>query len=114
MDTLRRVVLSMQGAARASGVRFVTGDTKVVDTGSGDGMFITTAGIGTVAKGIDVAPSNVRAGDAVLLSGDIGRHGIAIMAEREGLAFETAIESDCAPLHGIVENSSPPAWRSGA
>ncbi|MBI4719657.1 MAG: hydrogenase expression/formation protein HypE [Chitinivibrionia bacterium] len=102
MDTLRRVVDSMRGAARASGVRLVTGDTKVVDRGSGDGMFITTAGIGTVAEGVAVSPSKVRIGDVVLLSGDIGRHGIAIMAKREGLAFETAIESDCAPLHGIA------------
>jgi hydrogenase expression/formation protein HypE len=102
METLRRVVGSMDRAARAAGVKIVTGDTKVVDRGSGDGMYITTAGIGTVPEGIAIAPSRVQRGDAVLLSGDIGRHGIAIMAEREGLAFETTIESDCAPLNGIV------------
>jgi hydrogenase expression/formation protein HypE len=95
---LRRVVESMRRTARAAGVRLVTGDTKVVDRGKADGMFINTAGIGRIMAPAPIGPASVRAGDAVLLSGDIGRHGIAVMAAREGLGFETAIESDCAPL----------------
>jgi hydrogenase expression/formation protein HypE len=102
MDTLRRVVRSMRLAAEQAGVRIVTGDTKVVDRGKGDGIFINTSGIGVVESGCAVSPARVMPGDAVLLSGDIGRHGIAIMAAREGLEFETALESDCAPLNGIV------------
>ncbi len=98
MDTLWRVVQSVQAAAQAAGVQIVTGDTKVVDRGKGDGVFINTAGIGLVEHGLEISPASVRAGDAVLLSGDIGRHGIAIMAQREGLAFESEIASDCAPL----------------
>jgi hydrogenase expression/formation protein HypE len=97
-ETLWRVVQSMQKAALAAGVQFVTGDTKVVDRGKGDGIYVNTAGIGLIEHGLAVSPSSVRPGDAILLSGDIGRHGIAIMAAREGLAFETEIESDCAPL----------------
>jgi hydrogenase expression/formation protein HypE len=98
METLQRVVASMQEAAVAAGVPIVTGDTKVVDRGKGDGVFINTAGVGVVEHGLDIAPRSVRAGDAIILSGDIGRHGMAIMAVREGLQFESAIESDCAPL----------------
>jgi hydrogenase expression/formation protein HypE len=98
IDTLERVVASMQEAARAAGVPIVTGDTKVVDRGKGDGVFINTAGVGLVEHGLDIAPRRVSAGDAIVLSGDIGRHGMAIMAVREGLQFESAIESDCAPL----------------
>jgi hydrogenase expression/formation protein HypE len=102
MDVLWRIVQSMRKAADAAGVQLVTGDTKVVDRGKGDGVFITTAGIGAVTHPLSIAPASVRAGDAVLVSGDIGRHGIAIMAVREGLDFETAIESDCAPLADLV------------
>jgi hydrogenase expression/formation protein HypE len=102
MDTLWRVVQSMKEAAGIAGVQLVTGDTKVVDRGKGDAIFINTAGIGIVRHNLMIAPACVRPGDAVLLSGDIGRHGIAIMAAREGLEFETAIESDCAPLAGPV------------
>ena len=98
METLRRVVESMRVSAAAAGVQLVTGDTKVVDKGKGDGIFINTAGIGVIEHGISISPKNVRPGDAIILSGDIGRHGIAIMATREGLSFESAIESDCAPL----------------
>ncbi len=98
METLRRIVQSMQQAAERAGVQIVTGDTKVVDRGKGDGIFINTAGIGLIEHALTIAPSSVRPGDAILLSGDIGRHGIAIIAAREGLAFETAIESDCAPV----------------
>ncbi|MFH1278195.1 MAG: hydrogenase expression/formation protein HypE, partial [Candidatus Eisenbacteria bacterium] len=98
METLWRVVQSMQGAAREAGVDLVTGDTKVVDRGKGDGIFINTAGVGVpVAKEI-IGAGSVRLGDAVILSGDVGRHGMAIMAVREGLEFESSIESDSAPV----------------
>lgn len=102
MDTLWRVVQSMKRAADEAGVQLVTGDTKVVDRGKGDGIFINTAGIGAVESDLSISPAQVRQGDAVLLSGDIGRHGIAIMAAREGIELETALESDCAPLSGVV------------
>ena len=103
MDRLWRVVQSMQGAAEAAGVQLVTGDTKVVDRGKGDGVFINTAGVGLVEHDLQVGPQSVRPGDAILLNGDIGRHGIAVMAQREGLAFESPIESDCASLAGQVQ-----------
>jgi hydrogenase expression/formation protein HypE len=103
MDTLRRVVASMREAAEEVGVEIVTGDTKVVDRGKGDGIFINTAGVGLVPAGVDISPARVRPGDAILLSGDLGRHGIAVMSVREGLRFEGAPESDCAPLSGLVE-----------
>jgi hydrogenase expression/formation protein HypE len=102
MDTLWRVIQSMKTAAEQTGIRLVTGDTKVVDRGKGDGIFINTAGIGAVEPGSDISPANVKQGDAIILSGDIGRHGIAIMAVREGLEFESTILSDCAPLSDIV------------
>jgi hydrogenase expression/formation protein HypE len=98
MEMLRRIAESMSAAAREAGVQLVTGDTKVVDRGKGDGMYINTAGIGIVEAERPVSPASIKSGDAVILSGDIGRHGIAIMAVREGLSFETTIESDCAPL----------------
>lgn len=98
MGTLWRVVQSMKRAADEAGVTLVTGDTKVVDRGKGDGVFINTAGIGVVEHDRTIAPSCMRSGDVVILSGDIGRHGMAIMAAREGLQFESAIESDCASL----------------
>jgi len=103
IETLRRVVDSMAAAAREVGVPIVTGDTKVVDRGKGDGVFINTAGIGLVPEGIEVSPRRVLPGDAILLSGDLGRHGMAIMSVREGLSFEGALESDCASLAGLVE-----------
>lgn len=102
MATLARVLASMRQAADAAGVAIVTGDTKVVDRGKGDGLYVSTAGIGVIEHDQVIAPASVRPGDVVLLSGDIGRHGIAIMAAREGLAFETTIESDCAPLAAPV------------
>ncbi len=102
METLGRVVQSMQKAAAAAGVQFVTGDTKVVDKGKGDGLFVNTAGIGLVEHNVTIAPSRVQPGDVILLNGDLGRHGMAIMSVREGLAFESTIESDCAPLAGLV------------
>jgi hydrogenase expression/formation protein HypE len=102
MDTLWRVVQSMSQAAQDAGVQIVTGDTKVVDRGKADGIFINTAGVGSVRQDLAIGPRSVRPGDVVLISGDIGRHGVAIMAAREGLDFETEIRSDCAPLNGIV------------
>jgi hydrogenase expression/formation protein HypE len=102
-ETLQRVVASMRDAAAAAGVAIVTGDTKVVERGKGDGLYVTTAGIGVIEHGLTIAPASVRAGDAVIVSGDIGRHGMAIMATRENLTFESAIESDCAPLVAPVQ-----------
>jgi hydrogenase expression/formation protein HypE len=102
METLWRIVDSMRAAAGSAKVEFVTGDTKVVDKGKGDGLYINTAGIGVVEPSRDVSPRRVQAGDAVLVSGDLGRHGIAIMSVREGLAFESPIESDCASLVDLV------------
>ncbi|HVS52590.1 MAG TPA: hydrogenase expression/formation protein HypE [Opitutaceae bacterium] len=103
VETLERVVQSMRAAAAAAGVTIVTGDTKVVERGKADQLYITTAGVGVIEHDLVIAPSSVRAGDAVLLSGDIGRHGMAIMATRAGLAFESPIESDCAPLAAPVQ-----------
>jgi hydrogenase expression/formation protein HypE len=102
IEELRRVVDSIRVAADQCGVSIVTGDTKVVDRGKGDGVFINTAGIGLVPAGVEIGPHRVKPGDAVILSGDVGRHGIAVMSQREGLVFQTPIESDCAPLHGLV------------
>ncbi|MCK4807439.1 MAG: hydrogenase expression/formation protein HypE, partial [Candidatus Aegiribacteria sp.] len=87
-----------------TGVSIVTGDTKVVDKGNGDGIFINTAGIGIIPTGIEIAPSKIRQGDAVVLSGDIGRHGIAIMAIREGIRLESTIRSDLTPLDSMVKD----------
>lgn len=98
METLWAIVLSMRDAAKSCGVQLVTGDTKVVDRGKGDGVFINTAGIGVVEHGLTIAPQNVQPGDVILLSGDLGRHGIAVMSAREGLAFESSIASDSVPL----------------
>lgn len=98
METLWHIVVSMQAAAKNAGVHIVTGDTKVVDRGKGDGIFINTSGIGIIEHDCTIAPSSVQANDVILLSGDIGRHGIAIMAQREGLAFESQITSDSAPV----------------
>jgi hydrogenase expression/formation protein HypE len=92
----------MAEAAAAAGVTIVTGDTKVVERGKGDGVFINTTGIGVVPKGVRLSASQARPGDVVILSGSIGDHGTAIMASREGLEFETTIVSDSAPLHGLV------------
>ncbi len=106
MDTLRCVVDSMAKAAREAGVRIITGDTKVVDRGKGDGIFINTAGIGLVPPGIDINPQRVGPGDVVLVSGDLGRHGMAVMSVREGLGFESELKSDCGSLAGLVEAMS--------
>jgi hydrogenase expression/formation protein HypE len=97
-----KVAEALGRAARAAGVKLVTGDTKVVDRGSGDGVFINTAGIGLIPAAVDIRPERAAAGDVVLISGDIGVHGVAVMSCREGLQFGTAVSSDCAPLHGLV------------
>ncbi len=103
METLQAVVASMSVAARRAGVLLVAGDTKVVDKGKGDGMFITTAGIGAVETELTIAPASVQAGDAVVVSGDLGSHGLAVLSVREGLEFESPILSDTAPLWEPVE-----------
>jgi hydrogenase expression/formation protein HypE len=92
----------MAVAAQTAGVALVTGDTKVVDKGHGDGVYVNTSGIGLVPDGIEIGPQQARPGDVVILSGTIGDHGMAIMSVREGLQFETTIESDTAPLNGLV------------
>jgi hydrogenase expression/formation protein HypE len=102
LDTLRQVAGSMAEAAAAAGVTIVTGDTKVVERGKGDGVFINTTGIGIVPEGLRLSANQARPGDVVLLSGTIGDHGIAIMASREGLKFDTTIRSDSAPLNRLV------------
>jgi hydrogenase expression/formation protein HypE len=102
MEVLRRVVASLQQAADACGVQVVTGDTKVVEKGSGDGLFINTTGIGLVPPDLELSANRARPGDKVILSGYIGDHGIAILAQREGLEFESTIESDSAALHTLV------------
>ena len=105
MDTLRTVVNSMREAAAKANVKLVTGDTKVVDKGKGDGIFINTAGIGVIEPNVKsaIGPPSVQPGDAVIVSGDLGRHGIAILSVREGLEFESPILSDCANLWPAVE-----------
>ncbi|NUN71218.1 MAG: hydrogenase expression/formation protein HypE [Bacteroidetes bacterium] len=107
MEQLWRIVQAMKAAADRAGVQIVTGDTKVVDRGKGDGIFINTAGIGLIPSGRAVAPDAARPGDRIIVSGEIAQHGIAIMSVREGLEFETTILSDCAPLNGLVEAMYP-------
>ncbi len=102
METLRRIVASMAEASAVAGVSIVTGDTKVVERGKGDGVFINTSGIGIMGNGVRLSANQARPGDCVLLSGSIGDHGIAILAKREGLEFDTEITSDSAPLHDMV------------
>ena len=102
IEILRKVVASMQEAARSAGVQIVTGDTKGVEKGKGDGVFINTTGIGLVPNGLQLSAELAQPGDKVLLSGPIGDHGIAILGQREGLEFESAIASDSAPLHTLV------------
>lgn len=99
---LERIVASMAAAAREAGVEIVTGDTKVVERGAADGCFITTAGVGVVPPGVDLSGANARPGDVVLLSGPVGDHGLAILSQREGLRFASPLESDVAPLNGLV------------
>lgn len=102
IEVLQRIARSVRAAAAAAGVQIVTGDTKVVEKGSGDELFVNTSGIGLVREGVRLSADQARPGDRVLLSGSIGDHGIAILAQREGLEFESEIESDSAPLHTLV------------
>jgi hydrogenase expression/formation protein HypE len=104
MDDLVRITRAMRTAADAAGVMLVTGDTKVVDRGKGDGIFITTSGIGVIPQGVDIRPARISPGDAILINGPIAQHGIAIMSVREGLSFKTRITSDAAPLNTLVES----------
>ncbi|MCW2787970.1 MAG: hydrogenase expression/formation protein HypE [Aeromicrobium sp.] len=104
LNVLGRIAEAMGAAARSAGVALVTGDTKVVDTGSGDGVFINTAGIGLIADGVDIRPERAEVGDSVLISGDIGVHGVAVMSCREGLEFGTTLATDSAALHGLVQD----------
>lgn len=104
LDDLRRVCASMAATAKEAGVEIVTGDTKVVNRGHGDGIYINTAGIGELADGIDLSAANIRPGDKVLLSGSIGDHGIAIISTREELSFRAQVESDAAPLNHMIQS----------
>ena len=102
METLKRITRSLAQAADAAGVAVVTGDTKVVERGSGDGLFLNTSGIGLMPEGLTLSAAQARPGDVILLSGPVGDHGMAIMAEREGLEFETELASDSAALHTLA------------
>ena len=102
IEILQRVVKSMTRAADRAKVKIVTGDTKVVERGKCDKLFINTAGVGVLEHELAISPRQVNQGDVIILSGDIGRHGVAIMAQREGFKFESAVESDCAPLSSMV------------
>ena len=102
LERLGRIAAADGWAALVAGVRLVTGDTKVVDSGHGDGVFVNTAGIGLIPDGVDIDPSRAAPGDVVIVSGDIGVHGVAVMSCREGLSSAPRCPSDCAPLHGLV------------
>mgnify|MGYP001816980276 FL=1 len=102
VTTLHRIATSMGEAATAAGVRIEAGDTKVVEAGNADGMYITTAGVGVVPPGVDLRPERAAAGDVIIVSGDIGVHGIAVLSQRDGLEFGTELESDSAALNGLV------------
>jgi hydrogenase expression/formation protein HypE len=104
IEILQRVVKSMQAAAIEAGVRIVAGDTKVVEKGKADQLFINTTGIGWIPAGLNIAGDQARPGDAILISGTLGDHGIAVLAERGELGFETDVQSDVAPLNGLIQN----------
>lgn len=103
-EELKKVVESMAKTARGAGVKIVTGDTKVVERGKGDKLFINTAGVGVLPDSLELSPALIEPGDAVIVSGSIGDHGIAIMTHREGIEMEVPVKSDCAPLHGLVKD----------
>ncbi|NOS74515.1 MAG: hydrogenase expression/formation protein HypE [Methyloglobulus sp.] len=103
INNLQRILLSMQQTAQQGGVLIVTGDTKVVDHASGDGVYINTAGIGIIANNTDISPAHIQVGDSIIINSDIARHGIAIMLEREGMNFDHNIASDCADLSNLVQ-----------
>src|SRR5512142_2245357 len=102
LSDLKKIIASMAAAASKAGVRIVAGDTKVVNRGKADGIFINTSGIGVLADGREISASRIRAGDAVLISGQIGSHGVSIIAERNGLTFDPPVTSDCRALNGLV------------
>ena len=102
METLGRITASMANACKQAGVQIAAGDTKVVNKGHGDGVYINTSGIGLIPEGVNIAPHNARPGDAIIVSGTMGDHGMAIMSVREGLGFESQIRSDTAPLNGMI------------
>lgn len=104
VNDLQRIVTSMQQAAREAGVHIVTGDTKVVEKGAVDGIYINTAGIGKILDGINISGKNALPGQDIILSGYLGEHALAVMSERHGLHFPQSVKSDCAPLNGLVEN----------
>jgi hydrogenase expression/formation protein HypE len=101
---LKKVVGSIKAAAEEAGVKIITGDTKVVNRGSADKLFINTSGIGIIPEGVDISGANARVGDKIILSGTIGDHGIAVMSQREGLKFSVPVQSDCAPLNKLVSD----------
>jgi len=101
-DDLKRILDSMRAVTEKIGVNIITGDTKVVERGKGDGIFINTAGVGVIEDGVDISPLNIRPGDKVIVSGSIGNHGISVMAERNGISFEPKLLSDVQPLHSLV------------
>ncbi len=103
LEHLKKIVASMSGAAERAGVKIVAGDTKVVNKGKGDGIFINTSGVGIIYEGTEIAASRIRKGDRILLSGEIGTHGMAVMSERNGISFDPPIKSDTAPLNGLVK-----------
>jgi len=102
ISDLKKVVTSIKNAAGEAGVKIVTGDTKVVNQGSADKLFINTAGVGTVPEGVDISAANAQVGDKIIVSGNIGDHGIAVLSRREGLKFQVPVPSDCAPLNRLV------------
>ncbi|MGD0780858.1 MAG: hydrogenase expression/formation protein HypE [Dehalococcoidales bacterium] len=99
---LKKILTSIKKAAAEADVKIVTGDTKVVNKGSADKLFVNTAGVGSVPEGVNISASNAKVGDKVILSGNIGDHGVAVLSQREGLKFDTPVPSDCAPLHKLV------------
>ncbi len=104
MEDLQKIINSLKEAAEKAGVQVASGDTKVVQKGRGDGIYINTSGVGIMPEGVCIGPENIEPGDALIVSGDVGRHGMAVMADREGLEFETDITSDCAPLNEPVKS----------
>jgi len=103
MDDLKRIILAIKNASVNANVKIVTGDTKVVEKGKGDKIFINTSGVGTIPEGIFISPERCASGDAVIITGNIADHGISILSSREGLSFESTLESDTAPLNGLAE-----------
>jgi len=103
VEHLKRILDSMQAISLEIGIKIIAGDTKVVEKGKGDGLFINTAGVGIIGEGVDMSPRNIRAGDKVIISGPIGTHGMSVMAQRSGISFEPQLISDVRPLHSLVE-----------